>query len=217
MAAGTNQTLKAGLAIIGLVGACTFTFLRVFGDSESGQPTAKLVEEDRRAPAEIPPQEKKSKGSAATEGKTLNPLSWDEYLRYDPFEGRGRPSEAILALAMSPSPFFAETIAVASAGGNEPSNPANQFALSAILGSAQARVAVVDNRPYRTGDFLLAKGGERLQDAEYGFLRVARIESDRIEIEAAGFRFTLLLPAVEQELVRWAEKNKTGTGEAKNH
>lgn len=212
MADSGKQTIKTALALVGLLGAGAFTFMRVFGDGNAGpKATLEPPEEILRSRPEPGPVTVESKRpvSETLEEKKPKALTWDDYLRYDPFEGRGNPSEEILALASGPSPFYAETIIVSQAsGGRAATNPVEKMTLGAIVGSPEGRIAVIDNRPYRIGEYLLSKDGERAEDAEYGALRVTRIENDRIEVQAGGMSFALRLAGEEQALIRAVEDKK---------
>lgn len=214
MAASPNQTLKTALALMGLLGTGAFTFLRIFDDGgKTATSTESIALETPRRRSEPTSAEPSTVASVPVPSAEKNPepkaLTWDDYLHYDPFSGRGNPTEEILALAAGPSPFFAETIVVSQGPGRSGPNPAEKHALSAILGSSGNRIAVIDNRPYRSGEYLLNKDGEREDDAEYGALRISRIEADRIEIVTGGLTFSLKLAAEEQALVRGAQEKSS--------
>lgn len=193
---GGKYPLKVALAVLGLLGALAFTFSRILGDSipeKSGEASA--------SPRE-PSREKGREPAAESAAPASKALRWEDYLSFDPFQGRGQPNAKLYALAERPSPFFSETAGTEVEIRSTVPEILQRLELSAILGDPGQRIAVISGKTYRSGDHLLEEDGRRLEDRESGSLRIARIDRDKVTIQAGGTLFPLELPEENRDYIR---------------
>ncbi len=177
--------LKKMLIWFSLPVALAFAVLRIvesFGPSPRKLPQENFQSastEEKEAPA----QEKTSRTANAPKA-----LTWEDYLSYNPFEGRDQENPKLYALASAPSPFGAGKFSAPGAARSADEPPAfmKNLNLSLILYSPERPVAVINGVAHRVGETLRDTEGQTTADPEFGIMKIRLIKPHEIVLEASG-------------------------------
>jgi len=200
--------LKVVIASVALLGFGYWTYSRIFDDGSGAKGAESIsgVDQDLfpeirggpHSPEQIgkgrqPEMIAKGKQTTEEDPKALKALSWEEYLNYDPLEGRGNPTPELFILSETGSPFFAD---------NKPPPPPNKdpegfgippiilnLEISAILGDPGRRVAVIDGTSWSVGDLLEDEQGFPLLDNEFSKYQIDRITPEGVHIKVGGMTY----------------------------
>ncbi len=226
---GKNSPIKIGVALVVLGASAVFSISRMSGGGGAKTSSSETTPESSPTPttASSAPAPFSSSALQKEEPKpnapdlvelSAKPITWEQYLEYDPFADR-KPNPELAAMAKNgKSPFYSEeSMPKPSSGPGGPGavnpgnnseiwtvvDPSKDFTLTAILSNRNKEVAIINGKPYQEGEYLVKNADKAAagEEDDYAF-RIVRILSNGVKLRADGAEYELYLVEPEQISVR---------------